>query len=449
MNKKGKWRAAAALFVCILAAGVSVLAVWSTADRRTWHGENIWSLIRHDMTMYVLPFGAAAVVLLFLFGACLLLGWRRELGAVREKQDRAAKSSGSRRLTRLLLQYFLSLMAAALGLVALAAVAWWLCGLRTWEKGFLYSIISWCHENVIVTYCLALLVAWFAVSAAFYFKLSGFLDDVAEAAKKLTRPEEVPIDLPPALENIEAELELARTAALRQAQAARDQEQRKNDLIVYLAHDLKTPLTSVIGYLTLLQDGGADLPEALREKYTGVALNKAQRLEELINEFFEIARFNLSRIELEKETVDLSRMLSQVVSEFEPVYRERGLQCVLRVPQRLPYVCDPDKLARVLDNLLRNACFYGEPGTTVYVNAATEDGAVVLTFENAGKTIPQEKLERLFEQFYRLDASRTTSTGGAGLGLAIARQIVELHGGTITAQSADNKVVFTVRLPAP
>lgn len=449
MNKKGKWRAAAAvLFVCILAAGVSVLAVWSTADKRTWHGENIWSLIRHDMVMYVLPFGAAAVVILFLFGACLLLGWRRELGAVREKPDRAAKRSGSRRLIRLLLQYFLSLMAAALGLVALAAVAWWLCGLRTWEKGFIYSIISWCHENVIVTYCLALLVVWFAVSAAFYFKLSGFLDDVAEAAKKLARPEETPIDLPPALENIEAELELARTAALRHAQAARDQEQRKNDLIVYLAHDLKTPLTSVIGYLTLLQDGGANLPEALREKYTGVALNKAQRLEELINEFFEIARFNLSHIELEKQTVDLSRMLTQVVSEFEPVFAERELTCRLHIAQKLMYFCDPDKLARVFDNLLRNAGFYSTAGSTVTISGEERDGQIVLAFENAGKTIPKEKLERIFDQFYRLDASRTTSTGGAGLGLAIARQIVELHGGTITAESADNKVVFTVRLPA-
>ncbi len=435
------------LFVCILAAGASVLAVWSTADKRSWHGENIWVLIRHDMMRYVLPLGAAAVVLLCLFGACLLLGWRRELGAVREKPDRAAKGSGNTRLTRLLLQYFLSLMASALGLVAFAAVAWWLCGLRTWEAGIAYSFLHWCHENLVLAYVLALLTVWTAVSAAFYFRLTGYLDLLAEAARSLARPEEPPAPLPPALEDIAARLELARTSALRQLEAQRNQERRQRDLIVYLAHDLKTPLTSVLGYLELLRDGG-DLPEELRERYTGVALRKAERLEELINEFFDIARFSLTQLELEKRSVDLTFMLEQVVSEFGPEFATRNIACNLELPRKLPCLCDPDKLARVFDNLLRNACFYSDPDSAVKVAGAVEGSEIVLTFENAGRTVPREKLDRLFEPFYRLDASRASSTGGAGLGLAIARQIAELHGGTLTADSAENRIVFTLRLPA-
>ena len=239
---------------------------------------------------------------------------------------------------------------------------------------------------------------------------------------------------------------LAREEALHAQRTAREAEQRKNDLVVYLAHDLKTPLTSVIGYLTLLRDEPQISPE-LRARYTGIALEKAERLEDLINEFFDITRFNLSHLELEKQTVDLSRMLQQVVSEFEPMLAEEQLTCTLDLPARMDYPCDPDKLARVFDNLLRNACHYSTPGTEVQISGAETDTSIVLTFHNEGRTIPPEKLERIFDQFFRLDSSRATRTGGAGLGLAIAKEIVELHGGTISARSWDNQVEFQVTLP--
>ena len=216
--------------------------------------------------------------------------------------------------------------------------------------------------------------------------------------------------------------------------------------MVYLAHDLKTPLTSVIGYLTLLRDEPQLSPE-MRGRYTGVALEKAERLEDLINEFFDITRFNLSHIELERRPTDLTRMLEQVVSEFGPMLAAQDLTCRTDLPPKLVYNCDADKMARVLDNLLRNACHYSYPGTVIEVAAGAKANAVVLRFANAGPTIPPEKLDRIFEQFFRLDSSRASRTGGAGLGLAIARQIVELHGGSITAESADEHIVFTVRLP--
>ncbi len=114
---------------------------------------------------------------------------------------------------------------------------------------------------------------------------------------------------------------------------------------------------------------------------------------------------------------------------------------------RLAYDCDPDKLDRVFDNLLRNACHYSFPGSTVRITGQQEADTVVLTFTNEGRTIPAEKLERIFDQFFRLDSSRATRTGGAGLGLAIAKEILALHGGTIRAASADNRITFTVRLP--
>jgi two-component system sensor histidine kinase VanS len=233
---------------------------------------------------------------------------------------------------------------------------------------------------------------------------------------------------------------------VKNARAAKEAEQRKNDLIVYLAHDLKTPLTSVIGYLSLLRDE-REISEELQEKYLGVALEKAERLEDLINEFFEITRFNLTHLTLEKERVNLSRMLEQIVFEFRPMFLEKGIAYEMEIEPGLSIVCDVDKMERVFDNLLKNAVNYTPEGGKIRVAAGKEAESVVITFWNTGRTIPKEKLERIFEQFFRLDSARRSSSGGAGLGLAIAKEIVELHGGKIWAASEDGTVEFTVEIP--
>ncbi|MDE7323517.1 MAG: HAMP domain-containing histidine kinase [Lachnospiraceae bacterium] len=224
-------------------------------------------------------------------------------------------------------------------------------------------------------------------------------------------------------------------------------EQRKNDLIVYLAHDLKTPLTSVIGYLTLLRDE-PQISQELRCRYTDIALDKAERLEALINEFFDITRFNLTTLTLDRERIHLSRMLEQLASEFHPILAERDLSWKLEIAPDIALVGDADKLARALDNLIRNAVSYSYAGTEILLYAQTEADRVKVMIQNQGKTIPPDKLEHIFEQFYRVDASRSSATGGAGLGLAIAKEIVELHEGTITAASANERTIFIVTLPA-
>ena len=224
-------------------------------------------------------------------------------------------------------------------------------------------------------------------------------------------------------------------------------EQRKNDLIVYLAHDLKTPLTSVIGYLTLLRDE-PQISQELRCRYTEIALDKAERLEELINEFFDITRFNLTALTLETERLHLSRMLEQLASEFHPILAERELRWSLNIAPDIMLAGDADKLARAFDNLIRNAVNYSYAGTEISLYAQTEADMVKIMIKNSGKTIPPDKLSHIFEQFYRADAARSSATGGAGLGLAIAKEIVELHGGTITAASANECTIFIVTLPA-
>ena len=358
---------------------------------------------------------------------------------------------GQRRSRRSTLQawgyYLLALTAWVTIVLVVSVLGFIICRSLIWyETNPLYHLLNWVRDYYFFVFAFVILVGWVVISYYFIARPNQQLQALIEASGQLSQPTEEPIRLPPAMKSVEDQLNLAREEALHAQRTAREAEQRKNDLVVYLAHDLKTPLTSVIGYLTLLRDEPQISPE-LRARYTGIALEKAERLEDLINEFFDITRFNLSHLELEKQTVDLSRMLQQVVSEFEPMLAEEQLTCTLDLPARMDYPCDPDKLARVFDNLLRNACHYSMPGTNVQISGAETDTSMVLTFHNEGRTIPPEKLERIFDQFFRLDSSRATRTGGAGLGLAIAKEIVELHGGTIAARSWDNQVEFQVTLP--
>ena len=365
----------------------------------------------------------------------------------RRKERAPSPERGRSRALRTWGFYLLALTAWVTVVLAVSITGFLLCRSILWyETNPLYQLLNWIRDYYFFVLIAAILLGWVVISYFFIGRPVRNLELLLAGAEELAHPTDTPIRLPEGMESAEAQLNQVREQALRDARAARDTEQRKNDLVVYLAHDLKTPLTSVIGYLTLLRDEPQLSPE-MRGRYTGVALEKAERLEDLINEFFDITRFSLTHLELEKRDTDLRRMLEQMCSEFGPVLAGRQMRCELDLPQELRIVCDPDKMARVMDNLLNNACHYAYPGSTVYVRAWEEEKRVCMTFRNAGATIPPEKLARMFEQFFRLDTSRGTRTGNAGLGLAIAKEIVEAHGGTITAQSAEEQVVFTVVLP--
>lgn len=234
-----------------------------------------------------------------------------------------------------------------------------------------------------------------------------------------------------------------------QREAARQEEKRKKDLVAFLAHDLKTPLTSVVGYLTLLRDKPGLYPSE-REKYTAVALEKAQRLETLLGEFFDISRMELHQEVDRAEEVQLSLLLEQVTDEFYPLLAPKGLKLEADIAPGLTVTGDADKLARVFDNVLRNAVSYSHEDGVIRLAASLGEGKEVhIRIANRGLGIPEKELSNIFERFYRLDAARSTRTGGAGLGLAIAKEIVEHHGGGITAESTGDETVFHIVLPAP
>ncbi|WP_423739274.1 sensor histidine kinase [Clostridium tyrobutyricum] len=289
----------------------------------------------------------------------------------------------------------------------------------------------------------------FLLCILFRFSISWFtkyFDEISDGMDKLVGKSDDEITLSPELYFMENKLKQIKNILEKQKKAALDAEQRKNDLVVYLAHDIKTPLTSVIGYLSLL-DEAPDMPPKQKAKYVGITLEKAYRLEQLINEFFEITRFNLQTIFLNKGKINLLFMLQQMADEFYPMLTPQRKQVSVNIPDGLTLWGDADKLARVFNNILKNAIAYSYENGVINISAEEQDKNIVINFTNHGNPIPQEKLETIFKKFFRLDTSRSTNTGGAGLGLAIAKEIVNAHGGNIFVQSNTEKTVFTVVLP--
>lgn len=295
-----------------------------------------------------------------------------------------------------------------------------------------------------------LVIGFLCLFSLFFYaalsKMVKYLNQVETGIDNIVLDSADSIHMITELKPIETRLNEIKQILKKQEQEVIEGEKKKNDLIVFLAHDLKTPLTSIVAYLTML-DSYQDMPEEERQRYTHIALEKSIRLGELISEFFEITKFNLQDIVLEPVELNLSMMLEQLADELYGVLREKNLTCEVEAAEDMVVYGDADKLARVFDNILRNAVSYCYPNTKIRIQAEMTEEGNRIVFSNRGKQIPKEQLGTIFEKFYRLDEARHSTTGGAGLGLAIAKEIVELHGGTIWAESDDEETRFIVMLP--
>ena len=281
-------------------------------------------------------------------------------------------------------------------------------------------------------------VGVFLLILRFYMRsFTKYFNQINQGIDAIIQESNNDVVLAPELAATERKINQIKHTLAQRSMAEQIAEQRKNDLVMYLAHDIRTPLTSVIGYLSLLEEV-PEMPIEQRAKYVHITLEKAQRLETLVNELFEIARYNLQQIPY---------MLVQITDEFYPLLSARGNTAVLQAGEDLTVSADPGKLARVFNNILKNAAAYSYPNTEIYISAQEEEGMITICIQNEGPTIPAEKLSTIFEKFYRMDDARTSDSGGFGLGLAIAKEIVLLHGGSIAAQSADHVTSFTISLP--
>lgn len=224
----------------------------------------------------------------------------------------------------------------------------------------------------------------------------------------------------------------------------RESERTKNELITNVAHDLRTPLTSIIGYLELLSKG-VPIPQEMQQKYIEIVYTKAKRLEKLIEDLFGFTK--VGKVSMNVGNVDIVKLLGQILEEFYPSFADKDLvyELVSNVPAKT-IIADGNLLARLFDNLINNAIKYGAEGKKVLVKILAEEEIVTISVTNFGYVIPADELPLIFNKFYRVEQSRSTTTGGTGLGLAIAKNIVDMHGGTIAVTSDLNGTVFTVKL---
>lgn len=350
---------------------------------------------------------------------------------------------------RLLRQFVSTVITFTLGLALLFLVGIYF-GTRVivwyYPVGFLYRLFNLLYDFRFYVYFLIWGIGFLMITLYYWNRIIGYVDKMTNAIDHLFNSDKDLVQLPDGLKDIEDRLNQVKYDLIRNQQLAKEAEQRKNDLVVYLAHDLKTPLTSIIGYLTLLRDE-EDISIELQKKYMSISLEKAERLESLINEFFDITRFNLKDLKMEATKFNLSRMLEQIAFEFQPLLQPKDLICTLAIPKDVVIQGDVKKLERVFDNLIRNSISYSYENSEIQISLKEDAEGVILKFSNQGDTIPQHKLNHIFEQFYRLDTARASKSGGSGLGLAIAKEIINLHKGSITAWSENEEIRFEIIIP--
>ncbi|NFH64480.1 HAMP domain-containing histidine kinase [Clostridium botulinum] len=261
-------------------------------------------------------------------------------------------------------------------------------------------------------------------------RLRQFKDDKSPAEVQELRP-------------IDVEIKSILNEKIRIEQEKEMEIQKKNDLVTYLAHDLKTPLTAIIGYLSILEE--SQVPEKIQKDYLKKILDKAYHLEELTNQFFDITRFNLQEIPLNKTEFDGEFFLQQITDEFYPLCIPKKLQIDLNISPNFKIYGDGGLLARVLNNILKNAISYSNKNSVIKITGKEEGEIISITAENHGDVISNQELELIFQKFYRRDKARSQSSG-SGLGLAIAKEIVERHGGTLKAESINGHTTFSIHL---
>lgn len=292
---------------------------------------------------------------------------------------------------------------------------------------------------------IVIIVFVFLLFRMLLYSYKKYFDEVVSGIDKLME-EDGFISLSPELETVENKLVYVKQVLEIRANEAKRAEQQKNDLVIYLAHDIKTPLTSVIGYLCLL-DENPDMSDEKKSKYIHTAWEKANRLRTLVDEFFDITRSHSEQFPLQKTKIDLYYMFVQISEELYPQLEACKKHIENHVDEDIVVYGDSEKLARVFNNILKNAIAYSSENSIISVSARELSDKTVIKFENSG-AIPEDKLNLIFDKFYRLNNARQSETGGSGLGLAIAKDIVSLHGGQIRAESSNGHTAFVIEIPS-
>lgn len=318
--------------------------------------------------------------------------------------------------------------------------------------GFTQETAFYVHQNLVrnnllIIMMIVAIVALFIIFRVYTDFVTSYFDEIANGMDKLIEETDDSIELSLEMKSIESKMNQVNQIIKKRERGAKEAEQRKNDLVMYLAHDIRTPLTSIVGYLNLLQETSGTLSQEQQARYIDLTLDKSYRLEGLVNEFFDITRFNLQEITLSKQPIDVRMLAEQVADEFYINGQTRGQEIVITGVTSLTVLADPDKLGRVFTNLMKNALAYSFEQTPIELTIAQTGSDGIIRFKNQGPDIPQEMQVAVFDKFYRMDHSRSSQTGGSGLGLSIAKEIVLAHQGGIQLTSKDNWIVVEICLP--
>lgn len=390
--------------------------------------------VRHSVMMLMLV-GVTAVLVIRRVAAIgsLRLAWKRLVYSIR---------------WRFILLFFLSLVLAAIATFLLLGLA----SLLSSTEPFRSILRALSHSSLEIPTIIFAGFVCFVVSYVFLTsRVSRYLDEISLALRTIAGGD---LDVHVPQRGADELGELAgnvnnMVARLRAAvEEERKLEKAKNQLIAGVSHDLRTPLTSIIGYLELVVQQKYKSEVEMRQ-YAGIAHQKALRLQLLINELFEYARLNYGGQENEWSVISLNDLLRQLVEEWTWQFEQAQMVIRLKLPDnKIQVRADGNLLVRVFENLLANGIRYGQQGRYLDLVLSIEADLAVVRVISYGELIPPEDWERVFVSFYRVDESRSERGGGSGLGLAIAKQIVQLHAGTIGVRSTEAEgTVFTVRLP--
>lgn len=316
--------------------------------------------------------------------------------------------------------------------------------IKTWEKtDVIYIVLNFIRQRTIFIYILGILT----IIIYYWNKTFKYIVKIEKETKKIVDNENALITLPNELKSIETSLNHVKKQSIKNKSLAIIEQQKTNELVACLAHDLKTPLTSIIGYLDLLLQK-KELDENEKIKYLNLIMNKSLSLQYLINELFEITKLHIKDIKLKKEEINIFELISQIVQDFYPVSFSKEKSIDLKIPNEKVFVYgDKIQLTRAFNNLIKNAISYSLPKTTIVIDYDLPDNSVNINIKNKCPKLTPEELNNIFEKFYRCDLSRNSENGGSGLGLSIAKEIIELHNGSITVKQETDTFELTVKIP--
>ena len=318
-----------------------------------------------------------------------------------------------------------------------------------------YMLISYWNRNTTIFIAIIVIICAFILYIMYFLALtrritkdmsyiSGCISDIANGEHE-TRI--AGVDREDEIGEIVRQVNRMSCEIQRLIGAEREALQSNKDMITCVAHDLRTPLTSIIGYLQLATSVDKYTVEE-RQNYANIALRKARRMQGLIEELFSYTKLMSGEISLHKSEIDIIKLVEQLVEEFYPLFMENSLEYSLsQNVNSLIMNVDGELIARAVSNLISNAVKYGKDGKIVYIKLEKYERELQISVINFGLVIPKESIEHIFDKFYRVEGSRSASTGGTGLGLNIAQQIAILHGGDIVVKSSENGTRFTIALP--